>query len=84
LRSQGGIGFVGRVRINTVGYLPLLARQPHTRGRPRKHGDKVVLRDLFKQAHLFTWAEVPWYGEVKGVFYYVYDPFLFTRGNNTA
>jgi hypothetical protein len=68
-----GINYVGRIRINTVAYLPPPERQKHKRGRPRKHGDKVVLRDLFKKPERFSWAEVELYGEVKQLHYYVCD-----------
>ena len=70
---QHGIGYVGRIRSNTVAYLPPPERQKHTRGRPRERGDKVVLRDLFKKPEQFTWAEVELYGEVKQLHYYTCD-----------
>ena len=70
---EQGIGYVGRIRINTVAYLPPPARQAHTRGRPRKYGDKVVLRDLYNTPEQFTWAHVQLYGEVKKLRYQVCD-----------
>jgi DDE superfamily endonuclease len=70
---QQGIAYIGRIRIHTVAYLLPPKREEHTRGRPRKYGDKVVLRDLFKKPELFTWAEVELYGEVKPIYYYVCD-----------
>lgn len=68
-----GLSYIGRVRINTVAYQLPPPRHPHTRGRPRKYGDKVVLRDLFKRPERFSWAEVEVYGEVKSLHYYLCD-----------
>ena len=68
-----GLGYIGRIRINTVAYQVPPERQTHTRGRPRKYGDKVVLRDLFQKPELFDWAEVELYGEVKQLHHHVCD-----------
>ena len=71
-----GINYIGRIRINTVAYEPPAPGSPSAGrgpGRPRKYGAKVLLRDLFRQSHLFTWAEVPMYGEVKAFHYHVCD-----------
>ena len=63
-----------------VGYLPLT---PQTnakpkRGRPRKYGDKIKLKTLFKQAHLFTEVESPVYDE-QGVMIKIYSQQLLCK-----
>lgn len=54
---------ISRVRNNAVAYE--LAPQPETkpRGRPKKYGRKVRLRDLFKAGQSFIEAPSPVYGE---------------------
>lgn len=71
---QRGLGYIGRIRINTVAYYPPKERRPGQRGRPRKYGEKVVLRDLFKnKSEQFTWTEIELYSDVKQLHYYVSD-----------
>jgi hypothetical protein len=58
-----GHHLISRVRRNAVAYRP--AEQPKTRkrGRPKKYGPKVRLRDLFKASGAFIEAPSPVYGE---------------------
>lgn len=58
-----GHHLISRVRNNAVAYE--LAPQPTTkrRGRPKKYGRKVRLRDLFKAGQAFIEAPSPVYGE---------------------
>jgi hypothetical protein len=58
-----GHQLISRVRNNAVAYE--LAPQPKTqpRGRPKKYGRKVRLRDLFKAGQAFIEAPSPVYGE---------------------
>ena len=58
-----GFDFIGRVRLNTVAYD--FPKEPATRrrGRPKTHGAKVVLRDLFRLPKLFVPTEVELYGK---------------------
>lgn len=65
--------YLGRVRSNTVAYEAPPPRLPGTRGRPRKRGAKVKLRDLFDQPRLFREAAVELYGDLKGIRYYCLD-----------
>jgi hypothetical protein len=43
-----GFHFIGRVKLNTVAHEMALPADKRTRGRPRKYGDKVTLKALFK------------------------------------
>jgi len=66
--------YIGRIKISTVAYHPLPEQSvPRPVGRPRKHGEKVKLRRLFKQPRLFKEALVPLYDDVKLIRYYSID-----------
>ena len=54
---------VTRVRTTSVAYWPAPPRTERMRGRPRKYGPKVRLRDLFKGGQAFSEAKSPVYGE---------------------
>jgi hypothetical protein len=60
-----GFHFIGRVRINTVAYEAPVPLKKRRRGRPKKRGAKVHLRELFRQPDLFTVAQVDLYGETQ-------------------
>ncbi len=63
LLSRGG-HLVTRARINSVAYQPAGAQKKQRgRGRPRKYGEKVHLRNLFKGWQGFAEAKSPVYGE---------------------
>ena len=49
-----GHHFIGPVRITSVAYRSPSPRQPGTRGRPPKYGEKVVLAELFKDLKPFV------------------------------
>jgi hypothetical protein len=59
----GGHHLVTRVRSTSVAYRPVVPPAVRRRGRPRKYGDKVRLRDLFKGWRSFREAQSPVYGE---------------------
>jgi hypothetical protein len=54
---------VSRMKINAVAYKPAPVPPVRTRGRPRIYGDKVRLRDLWRQTARFRSARSPVYGE---------------------
>jgi hypothetical protein len=58
-----GHHLVTRVRNNAVAYEPATKPTSKRRGRPKKYGRKVRLRDLFKGWQAFTEAPSPVYGE---------------------
>ena len=58
-----GHHLVTRVRITSVAYWPAPPQMRRTRGRPRKYGPKVRLRNPFKGWQSFSEAESPVYGE---------------------
>jgi hypothetical protein len=58
-----GHQLVSRVRLNTVAFEPAPVPKRRGRGRPRKYGRKVRLRDLFKGWQSFNEAPSPVYGE---------------------
>ena len=51
------------VRANAVAYLPAAPVKVRGRGRPRKYGAKIRIRDLFGDPGLFVRAPSPVYGE---------------------
>jgi hypothetical protein len=59
----GGHHLVTRVKITSVAFLPAPPKVKKTRGRPRKYGPKVRLRNLFKGWQSFSEAKSPVYGE---------------------
>jgi len=58
-----GHHLVSRVRISSVAYWLPPPQKKRTRGRPRKYGPKVHLRNLFKGWQSFHEAKSPVYGE---------------------
>ena len=58
-----GHHLITKVRINSVAYRPATRPKKKKRGRPKKYGAKVKLRNLFKGWHSFQEATSPVYGE---------------------
>jgi len=58
-----GLHLISRVRKNAVAYETAPAPKTKKRGRPKKYGPKVRLRDLFKGWQAFIEAPSPVYGE---------------------
>lgn len=74
-----GLHYIGKVRINAVAYHP--APQPtkkRRRGRPRKYGSKVKLRNLFNDPTAFKSVTLHLYGERKTIRYRSIDLFWST------
>jgi hypothetical protein len=62
---------ISRVRSTTVGYAPFSALPgKRGRGRPRKWGTPVKLKDLFTQVESFLHQPIQLYGQTVNVFYY--------------
>lgn len=69
-----GLHYIGMAKISTVAYHPPPKPGfPRPRGRPRKYGRKVKLRQLFAKPELFKEAAVALYDEVKFVRYHSMD-----------
>jgi hypothetical protein len=66
LLKSGLYQLVTRARSNAVAYYPAIPPTVARRGRKRKYGKKISLKSLFKNAHKFTEAPSPVYGE-KGI-----------------
>ena len=63
-----GFHYIGRVRNNVVAYMIALQPEKRRRGRPRKYGEKIILRRLFKSHKaLFSREQVDVYGELQEV-----------------
>ncbi len=58
-----GWHLIAGVRFNAVAYLLPLMAGPARRGRPRRYGEKVVLRECFERREDFVEAPSPVYGE---------------------
>ena len=58
-----GHHLVTRARINTTAWEPAPKPEKRRRGRPRIYGQKLHLRDLFRQKKRFHLAPSPVYGE---------------------
>ena len=58
-----GYHLITRARINSVAYRPAPKSKKRKRGRPKKYGPKVKLRNLFKAGRAFIEASSPVYGE---------------------
>lgn len=58
-----GHHLITRARINTTGWRPAARPKERRRGRPRIYGQKLHLRDLFRQKKSFVSAKSPVYGE---------------------
>jgi hypothetical protein len=72
--KKAGLLFLGSVRSNTVAYWPAPRRTGKPgRGRPRKYGEKVKLRDLFRERQRFQHADLQLYSDLKDVRYLALD-----------
>lgn len=60
---RNGNHLISRVKSNAVAYEAPSAKTNPGRGRPRKSGEKIRLRELFKKTSLFSIADPPVYGE---------------------
>jgi hypothetical protein len=58
-----GNHLVTRVRTTAVGYFPAPPPETKKPGRPKRYGEKVVLRNLFKEPQAFQSVDSPVYGE---------------------
>ncbi len=58
-----GYQLVSRARSNTVAFEPAPKSKNKRRGRPKKYGRKIRLRELFKAGQSFQEAQSPVYGE---------------------
>ena len=60
---DNGHHLITRMKSNAVVYRPAEVPRVRSRGRPRIYGDKLRLRDLWKQPHRLQAAKSPVYGE---------------------
>jgi hypothetical protein len=60
---ENGHHLITRVKWNTVAYHAPKPPRTRTRGRPKKYGEKLRLRNLFKASGKFVVARSPVYGE---------------------
>jgi len=67
---RNGHALITRVRKNAVGFEIAATPKTRKRGRPKKYGKKVQLRQLFKAAATFIEAPSPVYGEKNVVIKY--------------
>lgn len=58
-----GQHLITAVRSNAVAYMPAPPVERKGRGRPRKYGDKIKIKDLFEDLCMFVSAPSPVYGE---------------------
>jgi len=58
-----GHHLITRMKSNAVAYRPAVVPRVRSRGRPRIYGEKLPLRDLWKQTRRFQVAKSPVYGE---------------------
>lgn len=66
--------YIGKIKISTVGYhLPEPSPLRRPRGRPPIYGQKVKLKELFKQKALFKPASITLYGKIENVHYLSID-----------
>jgi hypothetical protein len=61
------VSLIVRAKNNSVAYLPAQTPQAHTRGRPRRYGDKITLMEVFDPQHLFTTVTCQLYGQAEEV-----------------
>lgn len=54
---------IGKVKLSTVAYEVAPEKKKRKRGRPRKYGKKVVLRELFARKKLFRRVQAELYGK---------------------
>ena len=70
------VHYIGRMRSNAVAHSPAPRRSgPRRRGRPRKYGKRVQLRDLFERPERFQLARIDLYGDLRHVRYLCRDLF---------
>jgi len=65
-----------RVRLNSVAYQKPVPPKEKRRGRPKKYGKKVRLRDVFRQTEKFILAPSPVYGEKNTLIRYYTEELL--------
>ena len=58
-----GQHLITAVRSNAVAYMPAASVKARGRGRPRKYGSKIPIKELFADRSLFVSAPSPVYGE---------------------
>ena len=68
-----GNHLVSRVRMNATAYLPLIKVNIPGRGRPRLYGEKIKLRDIFKQKENMVSTTILLYGKPETILYYSLD-----------
>lgn len=69
-----GYQLISRARINSVAYWPAKEKNNKGKGRPKKYGRKIRLRDLFKAGASFIETQSPVYGETDTLIqYYAVD-----------
>ena len=66
---EAQLHYIGKLKSSTVAYHQPEPPSRPRRGRPRKHGAKVKLKELFDQPELFREASVEVYGDLKDVLY---------------
>jgi hypothetical protein len=64
---EKGIDVVSRLRIDAAIYRPPPQKKKKKRGRPRKYGDRLYIKQLAAGANFFTPTEVTIYGKKKTV-----------------
>ena len=67
------VEIVTRAQSNTVAYREPILSDMKKRGRPRKYGERIVLRDLFADTSLFTQTTMTLYGKASKVRYLCLD-----------
>lgn len=73
---KAGCHFIGKMKISAVAYRQVSTPQTkgkRPRGRPRKKGEKIVVRNLFQEKHLFQTACLQLYTDLKNVQFYAID-----------
>lgn len=73
---EAGHHLLTRVRLNAVAYEEAARVTTARRGRPKKYGPKVRLRDYFDHPETFTPAPSPVYGETRTVIRYRVEDLL--------
>lgn len=72
-KAENKVNVVTRARMNTVGYELPPERPSDMRGRPRKRGEKVRMKDLFSHPDDFSTAKVNMYGTPMEIRFLVKD-----------
>jgi hypothetical protein len=72
--TQQGIDVITRAKLSTVAYRPLPPPpKKRGRGRPRKWGERVKLKELFEQATGWVAQELILYGDVRQIRWQILD-----------